>query len=119
MTNLDSTINKISFDLAGSVKDDKKKKNNLEKAFGVLASDGVYAFYVFCKSKKIWNEVIIKENHLEELNDFFKKYGQDFNNDFFQKLSQNLPDLLFFKDILERILTYTRYHLKALEKDNE
>ncbi|PIS30903.1 MAG: hypothetical protein COT43_00770 [Candidatus Marinimicrobia bacterium CG08_land_8_20_14_0_20_45_22] len=117
MTNLDSTINKISFDLADSVKTDKKKKNNLEKAFGVLANDGVYAFYVFCISKKIWDEVI--KNHLRDLKDFFKKYGEDFNNDFFQKLSQNLPDLLFFKDILERILTYTRYHLKALEKDNE
>jgi len=116
MTNLDSTISEISFKLANSIKDDKKKKSNLEKAFGILASDGVYAFYVFCKSKNIWDDL---NKHIEELHPFFPAYNNGFSEEFFKKLAQNLPDLLFFKDILERILTYTRYHLKALEASNE
>ena len=39
-------------------------------------------------------------------NEIFTKY--------FQKLSEKLTNLLFFKEAMEQLLTYARYHKKAL-----
>jgi len=117
MSNLDATISEISFKLADSIKADKKKKSNLEKAFGVLASDGVYAFYVFCKSKEIWDKI---ENQLKPIKKYiFCDDSEMIDQKYFEKISGDLHTLLFVKEVLENILTYTRYHLKALEINNE
>ena len=35
-------------------------------------------------------------------------------NCFFHNLSEDLPNLLFFREILEKILIYARYHAKAM-----
>ena len=35
-------------------------------------------------------------------------------NKYFLDLSSNLNDLLFFKDLLEKVLIYARYHAKAM-----
>ena len=35
-------------------------------------------------------------------------------NEFFNSLSEDLPSLLFFREILEKILIYARYHAKAM-----
>jgi len=112
--NLDAKINENSYSLAENL---NNKKKELENSLGVLASDGVYAFYVFCKSKKIWNKI---EEHLKPL----KKYvscnnSQPMDQKYFAKISGDLHTLLFVKEILEKTLTYTRYHLKAMESKNE
>ncbi|MBY6274499.1 MAG: hypothetical protein CW346_20400, partial [Bacillaceae bacterium] len=36
---------------------------------------------------------------------------------FFENLPQNLDQLLLFRSVLERILIYARYHLKAMDHD--
>ncbi|WHE07433.1 hypothetical protein PGH24_01330 [Thermoanaerobacterium thermosaccharolyticum] len=135
-SNLDAELNKLGFEIVDEI--DKQGKqirknliNHIDKALGVLANDGVYAYYVFCLSKgkddKSYKEIFI-DKPVASLKPFLlsDKYGNIGNNEadykeekFFQKLSENLHDLLFFKDALERALIYARYHAKALGDDDE
>ncbi len=124
--NLDSLINNFSYEMVQEmIKDENNKErflNIIEKALGVLANNGVYAYYVYCKS------LVKKENrdNLEQ-DQIFKTYVANVvkkfqgyvkpnftgNYDvFFSNLSEDIHDLLFFKDMLEQILTYARYHAK-------
>ncbi len=112
-TNLDAVINKVGFKVAEASNTDKSKyKNSLDKALGVLANDGVYAYYVYCKAKDI-SDVFIKE--IAPLMEYTttKPENSDYEL-YFRNLSENLHDLLFFKEILERALIYARYHAKAM-----
>ncbi len=109
--NLDAKINEVSYKLADDVKDKKKSKNDLENSIGILANDGVYAFYVYCDYQKIWAKI---SNSLSDLKNYLPKQPAKLNQQYFQNLADNLTDLLFVKDILDKILTYTRYHLKAM-----
>ncbi|HCL00525.1 MAG TPA: hypothetical protein DHW42_10540 [Candidatus Marinimicrobia bacterium] len=105
---LDAKINEASYTLAVKLKGNK----DFEKAIGVLANDGVYAFYVFCKCKNIWDKF---SNVLLDMKDFLPEKPDILDQKYMQNLSANLSDLLFVKEILEKMLTYTRYHLKAME----
>jgi len=44
----------------------------------------------------------------------FREWQQKMTENF-QHLSKDLPSLLFFREILEKILIYARYHAKAME----
>lgn len=73
-----------------------------------------------CDLQKEIEDLQEKENNvkLKEINE--KKFKQNQALDeFFQKLSEDLNSLLFFRDILEKILIYARYHAKALGEGNE
>ncbi|MFU0800649.1 MAG: CRISPR type III-B/RAMP module-associated protein Cmr5 [Xylanivirga thermophila] len=132
--NLDAAINSFSYDMVKKMVENKKYKqkllNNIEKALGVLTNDGVYAYYVFCKSQ------IDKENKdnpekdpmfqiyimniVKEFQTFVKHKLNDKGYDaFFCKLSEDIHDLLFFKDIIEQVLIYARYHAKACGDEND
>ncbi|WP_190972274.1 hypothetical protein [Clostridium sp. HV4-5-A1G] len=117
--NLDSRINEYSYDMINNNRDKKDVINLIDKALGVLSNDGVYGYYVYCKSKK--NNDISKA-FIEDIVEKFKNdIDIDYKNgcdEFFIKLSENLNSLLFFKDIIERILIYARYHAKALGDNN-
>ncbi|MGC9365335.1 MAG: hypothetical protein ACP5FZ_12310 [Fidelibacterota bacterium] len=110
--NLDAIINEVSYSLAEKL---NNKKKELENSLGVLASDGVYAFYVFCKRKKIWD---IIEQQLGPL----KKYiscldSEGIDQKYFERISGNLQTLLFVKEVMEKTLNYARYHLKAMGEE--
>lgn len=107
MKNLDAAINKASFTLAGKI---DKKKNEIEKAMGILANDGVYAFVVFCEYKKIWGTF---KKSIKELDSLFPKGLKDFDKLKLESDNYSLSELLFVKEIFEKMLTYTRYHLKV------
>ena len=78
----------------------------------------VYACYVYVESKKIDDiflgeikPVIVRYNAFLQ----YKKFLQDKKwQEFFEKLPEDLPNLLFFREILEKILIYARYHAKAM-----
>ncbi len=116
--NLESTINKVGYNIVKKISKEPKKsdrtkhKNEIDKALGVLSNDGVYAYYVYVKSKKVddifLNEISSLMNYtsIKLENDNYQKY--------FENLSSNLEDLLFFRELLEKILIYARYHAKAV-----
>lgn len=131
--NLDSRINEYSYNMVNGNRENKEVINLIDKALGVLSNDGVYGYYVYCKSKdKKENkgknqmqsvndiEKIFVKNIVDEFKDELSlKFCNDYNinknyDKFFIELSENLYSLLFFKDIIERILIYARYHAKAL-----
>ena len=113
MKNLDAIINKVGFEIVekikGKGKDKSKYKNFIDKALGVLANDGVYAYWVYCQSNSI-DDVFI--NELKDIKEIINN-EQD-NQKFFQNLSEDLNKLLFFKEMLEKALIYARYHAKTI-----
>ncbi|MBX0310794.1 MAG: hypothetical protein JHC31_03160 [Sulfurihydrogenibium sp.] len=126
--NLESEIYKLSFELS-----EEFEENELNKLLGVLASDGVYAMWVYAKDKFKKNEdqpKIEKINELiRNLDNFVddkkdnKKDGENIDNknidnEYFQNLAQDLNRLLFMKELLEKVLIYAIYHAKAKENKN-
>ena len=122
MNNLDAVINKIAYQLVEKIKEQGKQKtkykNYIDKALGVLSNDGVYAYFVYVKANEI-DSVFL--NEIKPITKFIgnDNIEQELNQAFFEKLSNNLSDLLFFRDILEKILIYARYHAKAMGEKNE
>ena len=123
MDNLEYKINEVAFEIFKGIKNMKetknkewkKYKNEIEKALGVLSNGGVYAYWVYCRSKNIENLFIEK---IKPLMEYTKTNLNNGNYEkYFQELSKNIDDLLFFKEILERTLILARYHAKALGED--
>ena len=144
--NLNAMINKIGFEI---ISKGIVNESEINKMLGVLANDGVYAWWVFINEKlkensvKLLNEifnqenfsVFIKEYNIDKIKnmtmetikkisdakngkerkEIFTNWQKEVSKDFFHKLSENLSDLLFFREILEKILIYARYHAKAME----
>ena len=114
MSNLDAIINELGFEIVKAIdsmpKDKSRYKNYIDKALGVLANDGVYAYWVYCKANKI-DDVFI--NKLEKIMKIVSDKIDD-KEQFFQNLSSDIHQLLFFKDMVEKALIYARYHAKAL-----
>ncbi|MGI6486300.1 MAG: hypothetical protein ACOX15_08390 [Tepidanaerobacteraceae bacterium] len=136
--NIDALINELGFNIVENIKKYDKVRNalrsHIDKALGVLVNDGVYAYYLFCKSKekeddkvKPYSKIFISDI-VNKFKEYFNKNNNDSNashkqNDydeerhFFQNISQELHELLFFREVLERVLIYARYHAKALSGD--
>jgi len=127
---LESTINDVVYKIVKKGIFDNK--GEIDNILGVLSNNGVYAMWVYVKSKK--KEANKEKNLGEEEKDLMKelrplfekvfpdKFNGQNNNDyeneyekFFREIAENLPTLIFVKDILERTLTYIRYHVKALD----
>lgn len=133
--NLDSRINEYSYKMVKELKDGKVNLGEIDKALGVLCNDGVYGYYVYCKSKSngksdekikslMFSQFI--SNIVKEFDDIvysgkeIKSFKSLYEYDgYFSNLSTDIHKLLFFKDILEKILTYARYHAKAEGDINE
>ena len=115
--NLDALINKIGYEIVEEIKrkdnEKTKYKSEIEKALGVLSNDGVYAFYVYVKAKKV-DDVFLEKIRpvVEAIHEL--PLQKDNWQDFFEVLSKDLNSLLFFREILEKILIYARYHAKAM-----
>jgi len=109
--NLESNIYKLSSGLSETI-----DVNDINKLLGILASDGVYAIWVYAndKFKKDQQKINKIKNLIEELNNFVNvNYNRDIDDKYFQNLAQDLNKLLFMKDLLEKVFIYARYHAKA------
>ena len=89
----------------------KDSENIIQKALGVLLENGPYAMYIYCASKK-YNDV---NNAIQKLLtdiqiNLSSKTGL---KEVLTEIADNLDMLLFSKDLIERTLTYARYHAKA------
>ncbi|MCX7760361.1 MAG: hypothetical protein N2Z81_04165 [Hydrogenothermaceae bacterium] len=120
--NLETLAIKIAYYIVKEINNSSNKsklKNLVDKALGVLSNDGVYAYYVYIISQ---NKKEVEEIFLDKLEVLFELLGikakkEDIEDKqlYFQKLSEDLHKLLLFKQILEKILIYARYHLRAIE----
>ena len=107
---LESEIYKLSFELSKSL-----SENEINKLLGVLASDGVYAMWVYAMDRFEDNKNIIIEL-IKKLDNFVMGKKQNYiNNQYFQELAKDLNKLLFMKELLEKVLIYARYHKRAGE----
>jgi len=115
---LESNIYKLSSELSETI-----DVNDINKLLGILASDGVYAIWVYAndKFKKDQKKIDKIKNLIEELNNFVNgNYNRNIDDNnrniddkYFQNLAQDLNKLLFIKELLEKVLIYARYHAKA------
>jgi len=110
--NLDHLCAQYGLDIAQTSDDEKL----IQKALGVLQEDGVFAYAIYLESENEETfehisdktiELIDTVGIVEEAND------SDFKT-FIYKITQNLDDLLLTKDLIERMLIYSRYHAKSL-----
>ncbi len=98
----------------------EQHENNIRDALAVLTEEGVYAMFVWLKSKKLseirvglrelMSEAEIKK-YLLNGKEFDKKFDKFCEN--LQEIARDLDKLLFLKKILERTLTYALYHAKT------
>ena len=137
--NLDAKINMVGFEIAEIL-----DENMINKLLGVLANDGVYAMWVYAINKlkdtellKFLKELSILPINIDTLKNYqFEDSINEIENEsntkkrkikfsqkvkeldkFFQTLSQDLNQLLFFKEMLEKALIYARYHAKAMDDE--
>ncbi|WP_202695648.1 hypothetical protein [Petrotoga sp. 8T1HF07.NaAc.6.1] len=118
MSNIEADINKMSFEIVESIfkKEGSQRSkyiNEIDKALGVLVNDGVYAYYVYVKSKNISDVFLDLLGDLQKFVDNTEEKKEW--EDYFQELSKDLNKLLFFRELLEKVLIYARYHAKAKE----
>ncbi len=87
--------------------------NELKEFFGkeILDEDGLKQI---CELQKVIQEENKKNKKDKKIINEKRKQQNDLMNNFFLELSKNLNDLLFFREILEKVLIYARYHAKAM-----
>jgi len=125
--NLEHEIAKISYTIA---KNQTIGKNIVDKALGILVNDGIYAMWLFIEEKagkeagdnktnpeKLCHELQCLLKHFFSLESFDDYFCSDKEKRllFFQKLTQDLNRLLLVRQILEKLLIYTRHQYKALK----
>ena len=114
MINLDMKCAKAGRDMIDKGLTGKKsseQENIVQKSLGVLLENGPYAMYIFCKSKdysgvnKYMQALFSDEDiQLGESGPLDRRL---------ESIANDLETLLFAKNLMERILTYARYHAKA------
>lgn len=114
MVNLDMKCAKsgreLIRDLSGQSAE--KEENVVQKALGVLLENGPYAMYLFCKSKKYYAVNKCINNLFKE--DAIQLGAGNELEERLESIADDLETLLFARDLMERTLTYARYHAKAI-----
>ncbi|SHH22193.1 hypothetical protein SAMN02745221_01958 [Thermosyntropha lipolytica DSM 11003] len=106
---IEAVVNKTAFNI---VKDNILDSNRINKLLGVLANDGVYAMWVYAKGEKQIDEGKLMEGLHEVLQIVDPGCNTDYER-FFHEVSKNINNLLFLRELLEKVLIYARYHAKA------
>jgi len=94
----------------------KEAETLITKALGVLQENGIYAFYLYMKSKEKKVYEIIESESKKILKTIIfndldtTKEGCQIASE----ITDDLDKMLLAKDILERVLVYSRYHAKTI-----
>jgi len=109
--NLDFTVAKLGFKIMELAEKPKETETLINKSLGVLSSNGVYALWLFLQSEK--------ENENIDVVDIITQFGIELDGssgeDKIINLSNNIQNLLFTKEVLEKTLVYARYRAKAMK----
>lgn len=120
--NLDKVVAEVGFKLAEKFREDDPKKfeNIATKALGVLIEDGLFAFAVWLESRgeeeRKYSKHIISAS-LNLLSEILNVTGRGIISVIKDDISPNLEKMLLARNLLERMLIYTRYRAKALSKN--
>ena len=120
MLNLDFECAKISEQiknvlLTSEPKARKEAESLITKAIGVLQEDGIYAFYLYLKARQKPIYTSIEEETMKLLKMVFPSLNIDRQgHQVARDLVSDLDKILLAKELLERVLIYSRYHAKAL-----
>jgi len=99
-------------------KKDGKPETHITKSLGVLQEDGLYAFFLYQLKEDFFGKIVQKhcDNFLR--NSPISLITKEIDDDLqaVRDLTGNLSNMILAKSLLEKILIYTRYHLKVKEK---
>ncbi len=115
--NIEALTSRIAYEIVSEISKSENKtklKNLIDKSLGVLANNGVYAYYVYIISQKSNDATSLFLDTLKDIFDVVESYDSSNRENYFQVISQDLHKLLFLKQLLEKTLIYARYHAKAL-----
>lgn len=131
--NLDALCARHGWEMAGTAKNSfgadkkaaEKAENLITQALAVLQEQGVYAFFLFLRSRPSKQQdaadkiSLQAQEALRELH--IKPFDAVKHPDVLsavRDMSNDLDDLLLAKRVLEQSLIYARYHAKALGVQN-
>jgi len=109
---LDHLCSKYGLGIAQTSDDEKL----IQKALGILQEDGVFAYAIYLDSEKGDTSKDISDKTIGLINEV-EILDEESENDLkktIHEITQNLDDLLLTKDLIERMLIYSRYHAKSL-----
>jgi len=110
--NLDVAAAKLGFGIVQTAEKPKEIETLINKSLGVLSSNGVYALWLFLQSEN-------KDKNIDIVyfieNEFGIGLDGSSKEDKIINLSNNIQNLLFAKELLEKILIYARYRAKAMK----
>lgn len=109
--NLDATAAKLGFGIVQTAEKPKEIETLLNKSLGVLSSNGVYALWLFLQSENKDKNIDI----LSFIEEFNIELDGSSEGEKIINLSNNIQNLLFAKELLEKILIYARYRAKAMK----
>ena len=125
VSNLDFFCSNCAQAIVNLAGDNKKElENRITNALGVLQEDGVFAFYLFLKYRKMDQLPGEQETSRwpvwQELAQLLRNeaIGSPLSNEDDDlaviQLTKNLSQLLLAKQILERVLIFARYGLRSI-----
>jgi len=109
--NLDHLCAQHGLDIAQTSDDEKL----IQKALGVLQEDGVFAYAIYLESENEDTFEHISDKTIELINtvDILEEESENDLKKIIHEIAENLDDLLLTKDLIERMLIYSRYHAKS------
>lgn len=115
--NLDLACARAGKQIAG--KPTKERENLITDALAVLEEQGIYALFLFLKSRK----KEMSDEIINSIKEFMKSTPQNnylLQNDgeilhLIAELSKDLDKLILARDILRQTLVYARYHVRLRE----
>lgn len=121
--NLDRLCAQYGWEMARQVHETlgKNAENHITKSLGVLQEDGVYAFFLYQRSRSDGNLGQRAANLLaDEKIDLLAKDTTDTDQALAEirkpnGLADHIDALLLAKRLLEQALIYARYHVKAMK----
>ncbi len=120
MNNIEALTIRKAYEIVDGINrssDKSKLKNLIDKALGVLSSNGVYAYYVYILSQKSKEAENLFLDDLKDIFNIIETYNPSNRENYFQNISRDIHKLLFLKQLLEKTLIYARYHAKAQSGD--
>jgi hypothetical protein len=118
MINLEAACAECAKEIVGLARNKKQKarkiENELRKAAGILAENGLYAFFIYLRYREChqeWNQ-LAKFLNDQKVGDFSGSFGDDEKTVIL--VTKVYDQLIFGKDLLRQALIYSLYGLRAV-----